>query len=208
MYFYDSQEEIFTFDFYWALRREMSPYMWDNHHPLILSLVLTIVSVLFQVLMQLMWLFFHLLASGIRPRAARPRFDRKSGVDCPNAILVWLLHSGVVDGHHAPVSHWLPLAEKHRRVVQKGPAAELDWDWRWADGSNGNLSAKLVGLQWNGRMEGQGGKKFKDVFTLSLCLFLLSCRSASVFSPHSHQIPTICLPFYCFSCLISAVSLL
>lgn len=183
MYFYDSQEEIFMFYFYWALRREMSPYMWGNHHPLILSLVLTIVSVLFQVLMQLMWLLFHLRASGIHPRAARPRLDRKSGVDCPNAILVWLLHSGVVDGHHAPDSRWLPLAEKRRRVVQKGPAAELDWDWRWADGSNGNLTGRFQ-VKWTN--EGTRGKKLKDVFTPSLCLFCYLAKVPLFFFSPSH----------------------
>lgn len=63
--------------------------IWHNHHPLILFFGLEwVVPVLLEVLVQLMWLSLNQLASRVR---AHRRFDRKSGVDCPNAILVWLL---------------------------------------------------------------------------------------------------------------------
>lgn len=66
--------------------------IWHNHHPLILLFGLEwVVPVLLQVLVQPMRLSLNLLASQVRAGAAHRRSDGKSGVDCPNAILVWLL---------------------------------------------------------------------------------------------------------------------
>lgn len=58
----------------------------SNHHPLTLVFGLGAVAGLLQVFGPADAIF--LKSSWFHPGAAHRRFDRKSGVDCPNAILV------------------------------------------------------------------------------------------------------------------------
>lgn len=130
----------------------MSPNVWTNRYALICSLILTIFPVLSQVLMQLMWLFFHLPASGFNPGAARPRFDRKSGVDCPNAILVWLLHiqelwmdimpPALTDFPLLGNTDFSSKEPSNTSVAQKRDQLQ-SWTGNedWTDGSIGNLTS-------------------------------------------------------------------
>lgn len=125
--------------------------IWHNHHPLILffGLEWVLVPVPLQVLLQSMWLSLNQLASRARARAAHRRFDRKSGVDCPNAILVWLLRIQELwmDIMPPTLIHFPPLRNTD---ISRGDAGDVhrcgekasDW-WWWKTGLMPQMEIQL-----------------------------------------------------------------